>query len=206
MLKTIINELISYYNYMIGKTKCQNDDKNQENYYQDDDNNNDDFKDENLIEADPSYGEKTESQLYNYMLKNIDYGQRNGTYFPRALAFDLDDQGEVTQIKLWCEDLNKHYLVFEYDTLKQIDPILVQLARSLVKLNEKDRNTKFRRRMNKEIYLFDKEMLRNTKLRFRLVMAIFKFTRGDPIVIKDPLYFYYRKFDEFLEQEFKINV
>lgn len=203
MLKKIIYKFLSYYNCLTGKTKSQNNGTNQENHSQD---NNNDFKDENLIEADPSYGEKEESQLYNYMFKNIDYGQRDSSYFPRALAFDLNDQGEVTQIKLWSEDLNKHYLIFEYDTLKQIDPILVQLARSLVKLNEKDRNTKLRRRMNKEIYLFDKEMLRNTKLRFRLVMAIFKFTRGEPIVIKDPLYFYYREFDEFLEQEFKINV
>jgi hypothetical protein len=112
----------------------------------------------------------------------------------------------VTQIKLWSEDLNKHYLVFEYKTLKQIDPILVQLTRNLVNLSEKDRNTKLRRRMYKEMTLFDKEMLRNTKLRFRLMMAIFKFTKGEPIVIKDPLYFYYRDFDEFLEEEFKIKV
>lgn len=200
-----MNKFISFCNYLLNVPKIQSFDKNlgsdkdQSNHEQGYDDNNDGLKDENMIEADHSYGEKEESQLYNYMLKNIDYGQRDGSYFPRALAFDLNDQGEVTQIKLWSEDFNKHYLVFEYDTLKQIDPILVQIARSLVKLNEKDRNSKLRRRMNKEIYLFDKEMLRNTKLRFRLVMAIFKFTRGEPIVIKDPLYFYYREFDEFLE-------
>lgn len=214
MLNTIFKWLAIIANVLLYKFKRPATEIQRKDYLERDDDD-DDGQDNHQFDkvddrpwsqADSSYGEKVESQLYNYMFKTLDYGQRYAPYFPRALCFDVDEHGTVTRIKLWSENLNEDVLFFEYDQLKRVDPLLVELARNLVRLQPKERNIKLRRKLTREIYLFDKELLSNLKLRFRLAIALFTFTRGEPIVVKDPTYFYTTNFDAFLEYEFKIKI